>query len=140
MNGFARSDSSSNGVDDLARRRRFRRRHTDASEARVTDEAQLGLQAELILLREENARLKVAHHRAPDVVSLLARARSRPAAELDHDNVNDETTRVLVEGLVIRESLLEICEDIKHIMGSYAIKLRALEAAAAEPIIRRASA
>ena len=91
------------------------------------------LRAELILLREENARLKVAQHRAPDLGSILARARSLPTADLDRDSVDDATTRVYVEGLVIRESLLEICQGIERAMVAFEAKLRALQSAAPEP-------
>ena len=40
----------------------------------------------------------------------------------------DETTRMLVEGLVIRESLLEICQEIERAMVSFEARLKALEA------------
>ena len=82
--------------------------------------------AELVLLREENARLKSAPHQGADISSLLLRARSAPS-RLDDRSVADETTRVLVEGLVIRESLLEICQEIERAMVSFEARLKALE-------------
>ena len=85
------------------------------------------LRAELVLLREENARLKAAPHQAPDIARLLGRARSLPTARVDDDSVADETTRVLIEGLVIRESLLEICQEIERAMVSFEARLKALE-------------
>jgi hypothetical protein len=111
------------------RRRRLGRRRTDPLESDLTSEAAIALHAEPVLLREENARLKAAPHRGPDIGSLLARARSLPAAEVDRDSVDDETTRIMVEGMVIRESLLEICQEIERAMVAFEAKLRALESA-----------
>ena len=119
------------GGDAVVRKRRIGRRGTDTSD--VASESLDALRAELILLREENARLKVAQHRAPDLGSILARARSLPTADLDRDSVDDATTRVYVEGLVIRESLLEICQGIERAMVAFEAKLRALQSAAPEP-------
>ena len=39
----------------------------------------------------------------------------------------DETARMLVEGLVIRESLLEICQEIERAMVTFEARLKALE-------------
>jgi hypothetical protein len=112
---------------DEDRPRRFGRRHADFEALEVAGESLGALRAELVLLREENARLKAAPHQASDIVQLLGRARSLPSARLDDDNLADETTRVLVEGLVIRESLLEICQEIERAMVSFEARLRALE-------------
>ena len=90
------------------------------------DDSLAELHSELVLLREENARLKAAEHEGPDIDGLLARARSLSAARDDDAGVADETTRVLVEGLVIRESLLEICRQIERVMISFEARLRAL--------------
>jgi hypothetical protein len=114
-------------MNDDDRPRRFGRRHADFEALEVAGESLGALRAELILLREENARLKAAPHQPPDIVQLLGRARSLPSARLDHDSVADETTRVLVEGLVIRESLLEICQEIERAMVSFEARLKALE-------------
>ena len=112
-------------IDD--RPRRFGRRSADVEALEVAGESLGALHAELLLLREENARLKAAPHQAPDIVQLLGRARSLPNARPDSDSVGDETTRVLVEGLVIREALLEICQEIERAMVSFEAKLNALE-------------
>ncbi len=105
--------------------RRFGRRRADFEALEVAGESLGALRAELVLLREENARLKAAPHQAPDIAALLGRARSLPASRAD--DVGDETTRVLVEGLVIRESLLEICQEIERAMVSFEARLMALE-------------
>jgi hypothetical protein len=107
------------------RPRRFGRRRADFEVLEAAGESLGALRAELVLLREENARLKTARHQGPDIGGLLERARSLPGARVD--DVGDETTRVLVEGLVIRESLLEICQEIERAMVSFEARLKALE-------------
>jgi hypothetical protein len=82
--------------------------------------------AELVLLREENARLKAAQHRRADVSRLLERARSLPSAASDRDGTSDDTAQLLFDGLVIRESLLEICREIERSMVAFEAKLDAL--------------
>lgn len=109
------------------RPRRFGRRRADFEALEVAGESLGALRAELTLLREENARLKAARHQAPDIAALLGRARSLPAMRTDAASLADETTRVLIEGLVIRESLLEICQEIERAMVSFEAKLKALE-------------
>ena len=111
-------------MSDEDRPRRFGRRRADFDALEVAGESLGALRAELVLLREENARLKAAPHQGPDIAQLLGRARSAPALP---DDLADETTRVLVEGLVIRESLLEICQEIERAMVSFEARLKALE-------------
>lgn len=106
-------------------RRRFRRR-TDQVPGGVGDAHGATLHAELLLLREENARLKAAQHRQADVNRLIGRARSLTNAELDHDSLGDDVEQLLVEGLLIRESLLEICQEIERSMVAFEGKLNAL--------------
>jgi hypothetical protein len=88
--------------------------------------------AELVLLREENARLKAAQHRRADVGRLLDRARSLPSATADSEGAGDDTAQLLFDGLVIRESLLEICREIERAMVAFEAKLDALATAAVD--------
>ena len=113
-------------TSDPERSRRFGRRRSDAAGPDLADDSLAELHTELVLLREENARLKTAEHKGPDIEGLLARARMLSAARVDDDSVADETTRIFVEGLVIRESLLEICRQIERAMISFEARLRAL--------------
>ena len=69
-------------LSDPERSRRFARRRTDDD---GPDDSLAELHAELVLLREENARLKAAEHKGPDIDGLLARARSLSAARDDDD-------------------------------------------------------
>ena len=109
-------------------RRRFRRRTDRLAEALSDPEDFAAVQAELLLLREENARLKAAQHQRADVSRLIGRARSLAAAELDRDSIADDVEQLLVEGLLIRESLLEICHEVERSMVAFEGKLNALAA------------
>ena len=108
-------------------RRRFRRPGPLAVDDRAgVGESLASVHAELVLLREENARLKAAQHRRADVSRLLERARSLPSAATDRDGTSDDTAQLLFDGLVIRESLLEICREIERSMVAFEAKLDAL--------------
>jgi hypothetical protein len=87
--------------------------------------------AEILLLREENARLKAAQHQRVDISRLLGRSRSLAADEIDRDSLGDDAEQLLVEGLVIRESLLEICQEIERAMVAFEARLHALAAVTA---------
>lgn len=122
------------GEDTPRPRRRFRR-----VAGTLEDEGRPGggdpldsVHAELVLLREENARLKAAQHRRADVGRLLDRARSLPAATADSGGASDDTAQLLFDGLVIRESLLEICREIERAMVAFEARLDALATAADE--------
>jgi hypothetical protein len=89
------------------------------------------LQAELVLLREENASLKADQHQLPDLGGLMRRARSLPTTAHDGQNSNDhdagdESAQLMVEGLVMRESLLEVCQELQRSIAAVEVRLRAL--------------
>jgi hypothetical protein len=107
-------------------RRLFRRRSDRGEDLTGQSESFAVLRAELLLLREENARLKAAQHQRADVSRLIGRARSLAAAEPDRDSVSDDVEQLLVEGLLIRESLLEICQEVERSMVAFEGKLNAL--------------
>ena len=107
------------------RPRCFGPRRTDAGTEPESIDA---LRAELLLLREENARLTAAQHRGADVGRVLRQSRELRAVDPDDDSIADETTRVLIEGLVIRESLLELCQEIERAMVAFEARLTALQA------------
>ena len=90
------------------------------------------LHAEVLHLREENARLRGAQHQRAGLARLLGRARSLPATAIDRDPLDDDAAQLLIDGLVVRESLLEICEDIERSMVAFEAKLQALVPPAVE--------
>jgi hypothetical protein len=111
-------------VSAIDRRRFWRGRPSNGEQHPGADESFESLEAELVLLREENARLKASQRQ--DLARLLGRARTLPAPEARRDGVADEATQMLVEGLVIREALVEICQEIERSMVVFEAKLDAL--------------
>ncbi|MGZ4277617.1 MAG: hypothetical protein ACXVVU_13230 [Solirubrobacteraceae bacterium] len=122
------------GEETPRQRRRFRRVAGSLEDdgRAAGGEPLASVHAELVLLREENARLKAAQHRRADVSRLLDRARSLPAATADSGGASDDTAQLLFDGLVIRESLLEICREIERAMVAFEAKLDALATAAVD--------
>jgi hypothetical protein len=110
-----------------SRGRRFER---PAAGSPGAADSRAALEAEIVLLREENARLRAARRQPHDVGNTLERTRSPRPEELDRGNLADETSQMLVEGLVIRESLIEICRDIERSMEMFEARLDALASAA----------
>jgi hypothetical protein len=125
MSGEVVGGPPADGMPDEPRRRFGRRGERDGDPANDADSFE-AVRAELMLLREENARLKAAQHQRADVSRLIGRARSLATAELDRDSVSDDVEQLLVEGLLIRESLMEICQEIERAMVAFEGKLNAL--------------
>jgi hypothetical protein len=84
------------------------------------------MRAELVLLREENARLKAAEHEPPSFGRLLSRARSLPGAQIAHEEYADEAAQALIDVVVLRESLLEVCAELECAMGAVRARLGAI--------------
>ena len=112
-------------------RRRLGRGRPVPPEESAHGETLAWLHAEVLLLREENARLKAQRHQDSDIATLLGRARSVRSTAEDRESVTDDTAQMLVDGLVIRESLLEICQEIERSMVAFQAKLNALAIPAA---------
>ena len=93
-------------------RSRFRPRRVEIEpdDAGSRDE----LVAEVLLLREENARLKAAAHEVPSLGRLLAQARAMPSAHAAHEDLGDEAAQLLLEGLVLRDSILAVCYELER--------------------------
>ena len=82
------------------------------------------------MLREENIRLKSRHNQRADLGRLLESARALPSADADAD-VADEAAQMLAHGLVIRQSLIAMCDEMQHAMGSGGRQVEALSPAEA---------
>jgi hypothetical protein len=121
MSGHRNGDGASEKRRLFARRSRAR-----LGEDRETTQQLAALNAEITLLREENTRLKMAEHQGPGLGKLLAHARALPATVDGHEDAADEAAEMLVEGLVVREALLEICEQIELSMAAVRAKLHLL--------------
>jgi hypothetical protein len=90
------------------------------------------LHAELVLLREENARLRGAQDQRHDLLHLLDRARALPATARGAEALGDDAAQLLIDGLVVRESLLEICAEIERAMVAFSARLHALASPAVD--------
>jgi hypothetical protein len=104
------------------------------------------LEMELTLLREENARLKVERHRAPDTGRVLERMRHLGDAidgEAHNGNGNGngngdgsrarETAEVIVECIAIRDALIQACHDVQQAMEGIRDRLGGLATDAMAP-------
>jgi hypothetical protein len=86
-------------------------------------EAELKLQ--LMLLREENARLKSARHQPASPGSVIDRVRVLAASGAEGDAL-DDAWGVLSECLAIREGLDQVCAEIQHAIDRVRERLAAL--------------
>jgi hypothetical protein len=92
------------------------------------------LEAEVLLLQEENARLKAGLHGEAELETLLARARTLPEGAVEPADVDDDAAaELLAETLVIREILLELCREIQRSVNGLADQLDRMKPPAAEP-------
>ena len=79
------------------------------------------LEMELALLREENARLKVERHRAPDSGRIIEQMRhlgeaSRDEPQGENGSQATATAEAIVECLAIRDALVEACHEVQQAM------------------------
>jgi len=92
---------------------RFRRKRDQAATTRTpaaTDEHDLKL--ELMLLREENARLKSARRHRPDIGTAIDQLRLLATTTTDPDH-GDEIWSALTQTLLIREGLHQTCNELE---------------------------
>ena len=108
-------------------RLRFRPRAVRGPEGGAAQSLEDAL-AELVLLREENARLTAAAHEPPNLGRVVARVRSLAGGRIDHDEDGDEVAQMLVDGVVLRESLLEVCRELERSIGAIRASLDGFEA------------
>jgi uncharacterized small protein (DUF1192 family) len=86
------------------------------------------LEAEITLLREENARLKIERHRPTDAGHVIERMRSiRPEpATARRDGEGAPAAQVIAECLAVRDGLLEACLEVQKAMQGIRGRLGAL--------------
>jgi len=107
----------------------FRRRSTHRGGLRAAPaQPPTDLEAEVTLLREDNARLKAAQHRPADLGSVLEKVRALPGAgpEAGQGDLGDDAAQMLAEGLVLRDSLLAVCVELSQSIASLEARLRSL--------------
>jgi hypothetical protein len=89
------------------------------------------LEMELALLREENARLKVEHHRPSDVGRVIERMRNLglafPAERRGEGGSEDrEDAHAMLECLAVRDGLVEACHEVQQAMQAMRSRLSGL--------------
>ncbi len=98
----------------------------------VAGGADLVMRAELVSLREENARLRMARNAQPGMQQTIDRLRSAtsdhvvsgPGADLADEA--DQLWHVLAEAVAIREGLLAACRDLAAAAASLEVRLEGL--------------
>jgi hypothetical protein len=70
------------------------------------------IEAELALLREENARLRFERAQRPDAGALIERLRDLSAAQPPDEDHRDAAWHLIGEALVMREVLVDVCKEI----------------------------
>jgi hypothetical protein len=89
-------------------------------DAREDGESLALLRAELVLLRTENARLKLALQQDPGSASLSGAIRRPAPSGLD---AGDEAMEWMADALVVRQALLEICREIEWSVAGFRERL-----------------
>lgn len=122
------SEPAHRGDEPLTRfRRRFERSRARAEERHfagsIDDEDDLRLQ--VMLLREENARLKAARHKPVDTGSMIERMRTLAQSGTELEQL-DESWSVLAECLALREGLDQACIEIQAAISSVRERLGSL--------------
>ena len=102
--------------EPLSRFERFRGLVEEQDFAESLDEED-DLRLQVMLLREENARLKAARHKPADTGTLIDHVRRLGDAD-EADEVLDETWIVLSECLALREGLDQACVEIQAAMSA----------------------
>lgn len=110
---------------ERARRGRLRgllRVSGGADDPAATD--QLGeLEREVALLREENARLKLARERAAErPVNERVRAAFPPPPRTGEEADGEEPWEVLTEGMLLRDALIDACRELEQ--GAHELRVR----------------
>lgn len=83
------------------------------------------LEVEMMLLREENARLKMASRRNSDIGTVIDQLRLL-AGTAGETEIGDEVWRLLTELFVIREGLERVCIEIESSIGAVHERLRVM--------------
>jgi hypothetical protein len=104
--------------------RRFRG-DADAQVNGAAAEDEVALKLQVMLLSEENARLKAARHRPSDVGTLIDQMRQLGAQEGESEML-DEAWTMLSECLLIREGLDQACIEIQSAIGDVRARLGSL--------------
>jgi hypothetical protein len=90
------------------------------------DEGLEALQAEVLLLREENAHLRIRMERTPELGDVVAQLRSLTMDSNGHEEAGDHAWHLLTEAVIAREALLDLCQRTREAMGALEARLQEL--------------
>jgi len=133
--GVAADQSERDAARPDAQRTRIRfKRSSERVRRRVDEQGLAGsldpeddLRLQVMLLREENARLKAARHKPADPGSLIERMRMLDSSS-EESELLDETWSVLADCILLREGLDAACIEIQEAISSVRERLSRLRA------------
>jgi hypothetical protein len=104
-------------TDEVSRAERhrpqpFRRFRSIGSRSGVEASHVERIEADLVLLREENARLRFERAQRPDAGSTIERLKALSAAQPPSADRRDEAWHLISEALVMRDVLIDVCKEI----------------------------
>jgi hypothetical protein len=85
------------------------------------------LEADALLLREENAHLRTKLERPADAGHVMERLRALSSSGPTEDQRADDAWHLFTEALVMRNSVMEICREIGEVMAGLERRLSFLE-------------
>ena len=104
----------------------FRRFRSSTARSGVDAGYLESIQTELVLLREENARLRFERAQQPDADSMIARLKALSAAQAFDADHRDAAWHLVSEALVMREVLIDVCKEIGQTMITLQTRLSEL--------------
>lgn len=84
------------------------------------------MEAELALLREENARLRFERAQRPDAGPMIDKLRSLSGTQNVNEDEHDEAWHLIGEALVMRDVLIDVCKEIGQTAITLQTRLSAL--------------
>jgi hypothetical protein len=105
---------------------RRRSRRTNETPSPAGDTSASDLLSELMVLREENAWLKAAQHQPDGIGQAIQRVRALPNLRAQSADEEDDAAQLVVEAHVLREGLLELCDEMERALCTIRTQLDAL--------------
>jgi hypothetical protein len=100
---------------------------TSRLDTRADGELLESLQAEILLLREENAQLRIKLERAPELGDVVEQMRALAARAPTQKDAGDHAWHLLTEGLTMRDALVDLCQMTREAMETLEGRLRQLD-------------
>jgi hypothetical protein len=107
----------------VRRIRSLTKRHENGADGELLE----GLHAEILLLREENAQLRVKLERAPEIGDVVEQMRALTARAPTQKDAGDHAWHLLTEGLIMRDALVDLCQRTGEAMAALAGSLLELD-------------